>query len=135
MRLDTSSSRPMLRGNHPFQELLRKHLRPRLGEPHIGPALMLPEKAARDRELQAGAVFGRLTAMLGQKRPVDLLDVDTPILNGFDRAGDLQELSHRYFRIGERTRLLVFHLMAAAGEVGSGVTRTRKPTKSGRRLL
>jgi hypothetical protein len=43
---------------------------------------MLPEKAALDRELQAGAVFGRLTAMLGQKRPVDLLDVDTTILTG-----------------------------------------------------
>jgi len=61
---------------------------------------VLPEQAALDRKLQASTVFGRLAAVLVQERPIDFLDVDTTILNGFDGTGDIEELSHCPFRIG-----------------------------------
>jgi hypothetical protein len=70
---------------------------------------MFPEQAALDRKRHARRVFGRLAAVLEQKRPVDFLDMDTPILNGFDGAGDLQEFLHCGFRVGVRSRLGKLH--------------------------
>ena len=53
---------------------------------------MLPQQTALDREFEAGTIFGRLSVVLKQKRAVDRLDVDTPVLDRFDCAGYLEEL-------------------------------------------
>ena len=58
--------------------------------------------------------------MREQQRPVDLLNMDTTVLNGFDAVGDLQDFLNRGLRIGPQGRLDVFiHFIAAAGDVGS----------------
>jgi hypothetical protein len=48
-------------------------------ELHVSPALVHPQPAALDRELEAGAVFGHAALMFGEKRPIDLLDVDAAV--------------------------------------------------------
>ena len=53
---------------------------------------MHPQETALDCELHAGVVLGRQTPVIEQKRTIDLLDMDTTVLNGFDGAGDLKEL-------------------------------------------
>jgi len=72
-------------------------------ELHISAALVHPKPAALDRELEAGAVFGRSALELGEERPVDLLDVDAFVLHRLDRVGDLQELARGSLGIGEGT--------------------------------
>jgi hypothetical protein len=56
------------------------------GELHVGPGLMHPEPATLDCQLHAGAVFGRRAALLVQERPVDLLDVNAPVLYRLERS-------------------------------------------------
>ena len=70
----TASSHNRLRRAGPFCPSLREHLGAGLSELHVGPALMFPEQAALDRKRHARRVFGRLAAVLEQKRPVDFLD-------------------------------------------------------------
>jgi hypothetical protein len=51
------------------------------------------QPAALNRQRQTGAVFSRLSAMLVQERPVDLLDVNAALLDGLDAVGDLDQLA------------------------------------------
>jgi len=51
---------------------------------------VLPQPAALDRQLQAGAVLGRRAPLPVQERLVDLLDVDAAVLDGLNRLGDLK---------------------------------------------
>lgn len=60
------------------------------------------------------------------ERPVDLLNVDTTVLNRFDGVGDFQKLSHRPLRVGERTRCDRFHLMAAGNRLSKSPRNLRK---------
>jgi hypothetical protein len=53
---------------------------------HLDPAVL-------DGMLQPGAVLGGRAFDLEEKRPVDLLDMNAAILNGFDAAGDLDQLA------------------------------------------
>jgi hypothetical protein len=61
--------------------------RARLGEPHIGFALVQLEPALLDRAQKAGLVFRRRALELEQKRPVDLLDIDPAILDRLECVG------------------------------------------------
>jgi hypothetical protein len=61
---------------------LGEQLGTRLGELHKGAAIMHNEPTALDCEPQAGAVLGRRSALLVEKRRVDLLDVDWPSCTG-----------------------------------------------------
>jgi hypothetical protein len=77
-------------------------------------ALVLPQQTAFDRKLQASTVFGRLTTVQKHKRPVDLLDVDTTVLDSLNAVGDLEEFMHRGFGggIGSWLGKLHFGLMS-----------------------
>jgi hypothetical protein len=52
---------------------------------------VFPQPAARDRELEACAVFGRTAAVGEQERPVQLLNMNAAVLYGLGRVGDLQQ--------------------------------------------
>ena len=60
-------------------------------ETHISAALMHRHPAALDGERHARAVFGRAALVLEQKRAVDQLDVEAPVLHRLDGAGDLND--------------------------------------------
>jgi hypothetical protein len=62
---------------------------------------MPPQPAARDGKLEAGTVFGRTATFFEQEGPVDLLNVDPAVLDGFGGVGDLKQLACGLFRIGE----------------------------------
>jgi hypothetical protein len=76
-----------------------EHLRASLGELHVGPGFVLPEPAALDRKLEAGAVFLRRTLQFEQKRAVDEFDKDPAVLQGFNGIGDLDQLAGCGFRV------------------------------------
>ena len=65
----------------------------RLRELHISAAVVHPQPTALDRQLQAGAVFGRRCVLPKQKWRVDLLDMDPAVLHSLRGVGDLQELT------------------------------------------
>jgi len=83
--------KPDLNGGKPWSEADIEDL-PSLSEPHIRPALVHPQPAALDRELEAGAVFGQGALELGQERPVDLLDVDAAVLHWLEGVGSSSSL-------------------------------------------
>jgi hypothetical protein len=62
-----------------------------------------------DRQLHAGSEFGRRTALAVQERPVDLLDVNTSVLDRLNRIGDLHQLVRSGLRVGEGTAVDKFH--------------------------
>ena len=66
---------------------------------------MIPKPAAFDRELEAGAVFGRAALVFVQERAVDQLDEDAAFLHELNRVGDLHELARRGLRISEGSRI------------------------------
>ena len=53
------------------------------GELHIGAALVEPQPAAFDREVETGIVLGRGAARFVQERPVEQLDVNAAVLHRF----------------------------------------------------
>ena len=67
-------------------------------ELHVSPGLVQPKPATLDRELEAGAVFGRAALELGQERPADLLNLNSAVLHWLDGAGDLHQLSAPRYR-------------------------------------
>ena len=71
--------------------ILREQVRTGLRELHEGSALMQFEPAAFDREREAGSVFRGRALIAKQERPVDFLNVDPAILNGFEGASVLQQ--------------------------------------------
>jgi hypothetical protein len=60
------------------------------------------EPAAIDGELHAGGVFGRAAAVAKQERFVDLLDMDTAVLDRLDGIGDFEDAARGLIRIGVR---------------------------------
>jgi len=64
---------------------LGKHVCARLSELHERAALVQHQPAPGDREIEPGLVLGRRGLQLEQHRPVDLLDVDTAVLDRFGR--------------------------------------------------
>ena len=74
---------------------------PRLGELHIGAALVQHQPALGYRMLKAGFVFGRRPLQFEQKRPVDFLDVDPAVLDRLEGIGELQQLAGCGLGIGE----------------------------------
>jgi len=58
-----------------------------------------------DGPIEPGLVLGRRGLQLEQHRPVDLLDVDTAVLDGLDGVGEFDDLACGEFRIGVGTRL------------------------------
>jgi hypothetical protein len=72
-----------------------------LASSYVGAALVHLEPAARDRKIEPGFVFGRAASQVVEKRPVDQLDEDAAVLNGFDAVGDLHQLFRGDFRIRE----------------------------------
>jgi hypothetical protein len=82
------------------KHILREQFRASLGEPHEGPAFMTPEPALGDGKIEAGLVLGGAAA-LPEERPVDLLNVDTAVLDRLDGVGDLKQLACGLFRIGK----------------------------------
>ena len=80
----------------PSSKQLRAHRR----EFHIGAGPIQRQPAAIDRQIKVGLVLGRAGLVLIQKRRVDQLDVDTAVLNGLDRIGDLDQLAGGLLRIG-----------------------------------
>jgi len=63
-----------------------------LRELHIDPALVEPQPAALDAQVETGLVLGRAAAQFVQERPVDQLDVDAAVLHRLDGIGDLYQL-------------------------------------------
>ena len=61
---------------------------------------MLPQLAALNRELGAGAIFGRAAFVFEQEGAVDQLDEDAAVLHCLDRVGDLPQFA-RDLRIGK----------------------------------
>ena len=61
---------------------------------------MQQQPSALDGQLKASGVFGRAAFELVQEWPVDLFDMDTAFLRGFDRVGDLDQLASGLLRIG-----------------------------------
>ena len=53
---------------------------------------MQPKPAAFDCQFQPSTVFGRRSLQLGEEGPVDFLDMDPAVLNGFNRVCDLISL-------------------------------------------
>jgi hypothetical protein len=70
-----------------------------VGEFHVGAALVQPEPAPGNRQIEAGHVFGRRALVLIQERAVDPLDVDAAVLHSLGRVGDLQQLAGSSFRV------------------------------------
>jgi hypothetical protein len=62
------------------------------------------QPAVGDGTIEASLVFGRRALQLIQEWPVDLLDMDAAVLQGFDSVGQLNELARGDFRIGKRAR-------------------------------
>jgi hypothetical protein len=54
-----------------------------------------------DRIVEAGLVFRRRALELGQKRPVDLLDIDPAVLERLESVGEFDQLARGDFRIRE----------------------------------
>src|SRR6266436_8168511 len=104
--------------------ILREQFRASLGEPHEGPGLMQPEPAVGDGEIEARLVLGGAAAF-PEEGQVDLLDVDTAVLNRLDRACDLQEPACGFLGVGEWSVGGVLH-HAVARRLG-----TLAPSKSG----
>jgi hypothetical protein len=52
-----------------------------------------------DRAIEAGFVFRRRGLQLKQHRPVDLLDVDAAVLDGFHTVGEFDDLARGRFWI------------------------------------
>src|SRR6202795_3783247 len=72
-----------------------------LGELHVGPGFVHPQPTAGDGKLETSAVFGRTAAFFEQEWPVDLLNVDSTVLDGVSGNGDLKQLACGLFRIGK----------------------------------
>lgn len=62
------------------------------GELHIGPGVMPPQPAQRDRAREGGAELVRRAAFL-EEGAVDQLDVNSTVLNRLDRVGNLNQLT------------------------------------------
>jgi len=71
-----------------------EQIRVGLRELHVSAALVLPQPAAFDRKLEAGAIFCRAAFVIIQERTVDQLDEDAAVLDGIDRVCDL----HKFLR-------------------------------------
>src|SRR6201987_5811788 len=87
----------------------RKHRRTSLGEPDVGPALVQPEPAVGDGEIEAGLVFRRCALELIQERPIDLLDIDPAVLDWLERVGELDQLARGGLGVGEGALLNELH--------------------------
>lgn len=64
-----------------------------LRELQVRPALVHHDPAALDGVLDPGSVLIRRTLHLKQEGPVDLLDMDAPILHRLDAVGDRGQLA------------------------------------------
>jgi hypothetical protein len=62
---------------------------------------VLPQSAALNRELEAGAIFCRAVFVFEQERAVDQFNKDASVLNGLDGVCDLHQLLRGGVRIGE----------------------------------
>lgn len=56
-------------------------------------ALVHHDPAALDRVFNPGEILFDRSLNFEQKRPVDLLDMNAAILNGFDAVGDVDQLA------------------------------------------
>ena len=65
---------------------------------------MQHQPAALDAELETRLVFRRRRLQLKQHRPVDRLDINPAVLNGFEGVSKLEDLAGRIFRIGVGAR-------------------------------
>src|SRR5215813_10679121 len=65
----------------------------RLCDLHVSSALVHPEPASFDGQLDPGAVLRRQPALLVQERLVNLLDVDAAVLDQLDAGGEFDQLS------------------------------------------
>jgi hypothetical protein len=71
----------------------------RLRELHVGSAVVQHQPAAFDRQLEAGAIFGRRCVLPKQEGRVDQLDVDPAVLHDLGGVGDLMQLAGCLFGI------------------------------------
>ena len=74
-----------------------KQIRTGLGKLYKSSGFVFPKPAAPDRELEAGTVFGGTAAFFEKEGPVDLLNVDSAVLNGVSGIGDLKQTCVRPF--------------------------------------
>src|SRR3954469_20672347 len=72
---------------------LREQLRTGRCELNGGAALVQPKPASRDRKIKPGLVFGRRAPPVVEEWPVDLLNVDAAVLNGFHAVRYLKQLA------------------------------------------
>jgi hypothetical protein len=75
-------------------------LRAPIGELHVGAAFVPPEPTERNRASDPGTKL-ITTAASRQKGLVDALNVDSPVLRGFDTVGDLDQLARGGIGVGE----------------------------------
>src|ERR1700739_438082 len=68
-----------------------EHLGTGRGALHVGPPLVPPQPAQRDRALQRRAVLIRRAASL-EERAVDQLDIDAAVMDRLDPVGVLYQL-------------------------------------------
>ena len=62
------------------------------------------QPTAFDREIKASLVLCWRRLQLKQERPVDRLDINPAVLNGFEGVSKLEDLAGRIFRIGVGAR-------------------------------
>ena len=55
-------------------------------ELHIDPALVEPQPAALDAQVETGLVLGRAAAQFVQERPVDQFDIDAAVTGSMELA-------------------------------------------------
>ncbi len=58
---------------------------------------------------EAGPVLRGRAFELEQEWPVDLLDIDSAVLDGLERVGELEQFAGGDFRVGEGTGRDKFH--------------------------
>lgn len=67
-------------------------------ELHERPALVQHQPALGDRQIKACLVFGRRSLELKQEGPVDLLDMDTAVLDRLNGVGQFDDLARSGLR-------------------------------------
>src|SRR4029453_14486834 len=82
------------------------------GELHEGAGVMQFQPAPCYGELQAGTVFRGRALVAEQERAVELLDIDSAILNRFEGVRVLQQAAGGLLRVGVGAIGSVFHAAA-----------------------